>query len=1098
MRQIKLRAIFSLAVATLLGGVGSVASAQATKAKPGEIVVKVPSNLDPATLAKQVNCKVDRPVAYCEGYWVYQVLGRDLQVAEETPKPDVLAAVAALRNMPGVSADPNWMHYPSGYKQGGARAQPRVTRAQQGPGTKITPNDTIYPKQTWHLDMIRMPEAWNIQYGSGNTILVAIIDSGIDSTHPDFKDAAGSSRVVAQQDFSGAGNPGLDSIGHGTHVGGTVAATTNNSIGVTGIAGWNRQGVNVKLINAKVFNTGGASSDTVASAISYSVAQGARVINLSLGSEGPSAAQVEIDAVNSALKANVVVVAAAGNSGLNNDNANTQAWPADITGVIKATAVGPTKSLSSFSNYGGNIRKIAAPGGDDFSAAGTGAIWSTSPLAGSIDFANTTGYSPANGTSMACPHVAGAAALLIAAGVPASGVYQALADGASQAVAARSGIGYTAAYGPGVLDVYSALYPYADPAPTVTVEGGVDRGNSYFGATPISIAVRGVGRIYTSAPPNGLTGLWSLETDLTVTVETVGLKPTVIRTYTGGRGVAGQVDKIEIPVLPTNASRSTSYTGIRVPAPKTDGTYTPVQLSPGQYRIVARLNQRDSKGVVSTLEQVQFITIVEKQLPAGRMMFAMPFKAALATRPVGVTPEAGVLGQSTVFSIARFNPLRSPSDDDYARFRSADLYNLKNAARFGQTDQLDSRVIVFDTTAPTTSIAPIGMGYWLDMDRAGSVNTSLLPYPGQLAGLSPVAENSVGIKAFASGGGWNMIGAPFTYPVDWSVVTVRANDISYSVADAVKAGVISPALIGFGNGDYVYSIAPAGQLQPFSAYWIRVYTDCVITVPGVPASSSRVLSSATMSDGWQVRLVANSAGSVDGQNYIGQRSGAVAGEDLADIPKPPAGASDVYLSLINKGANGKNRALAFDMRSLGSNTVMQEEWVANVQAARPNARVVLSWDGIRTAPRNRRLLLTDVATGAVISMADRSSYVYQSGDAGSTRKFIVKLVPQASGVLAIRNLKTGATGRATGGLTVSFMTNLEADVKGVIETTTGRELRTLMGTTRALSGSETKLQWDGRNKDGAQVPAGPYVVKIIADTADGQHQVVRAMVQILK
>lgn len=1096
MRQIKLRAIFSLAAATLLGVAVPAALAQTPKAKPGEIVVKVPDNMNPATLAAQVNCDVIGPVAYCDHYWVFGVRGRNLQLSEEAPKADLLTAVTALRQVPGVSADPNWMQYILETKRDQKGVKPALSRAQQAPGPRLLPNDSLFSNQKWHMEMIRMPEAWNIQFGDGLPILVSIIDSGIDANHPDFNDSLGVSKVVAQQDFSGASNPGLDTIGHGTHVGGTVAATTNNSTGVVGIAGWNRQGVNVKLINAKVFDQGGASSATVASAINYSVAQGARVINMSLGSVGASAAQVEVDAVNNALKAGVVVVVAAGNSSLDNDNPQTKAWPADIAGVIKVTAIGPTKTLSSYSNYGGNTQKIGAPGGDDFSSAGPGAIWSAGPIAGSIDFPAPGGYYPANGTSMACPHVAGASALLIAAGVPADTVYQALSDGASQAA---DGVN-PKRYGPGVLDVYSALYPYT---PGITLEGGGDRGISYFGSTGISLTINRVDRIYQSGPPAGTTGLWSLESDLSVEVQTVGRTPSIVRSFVGGRGVLGQAGKIEIPPLPAVGTRPSQSTGIRVPARNADGTYSPINLSPGQYRIVARLNLRNTAGIVQTLEQVQFITVVEKQLSAGRTMFAMPFKAGIATRPAGsnLTPEAAVLGQSTVFGLSRYNPIRMPSDDDYARFRSADPFNLKNAARFTSVDQLDSTVVVYDTTAPTVSIAPIGLGYWLDLDRAGTVNTTLLPYPGQIAGVSPVAENSVGIKAYASGGGWNMIGAPFTYPVDWSVVTVRADGVSYSIAEAVKAGIISPALIGFANGDYVYSIAPGGQLEPFNAYWVRVYRDCQLNVPPVPTASiatRSTLSNPGLQGGWQARLIASVGNGVDGQNYFGQRPGAADGEDLTDLPKPPAGASDVYVTLLNKGANGKSRSLAYDMRPLNGNAVTQEEWVATVQSVRPNAKVVLSWDGIRTAPRNARLVLTDVQTGAVIPMASRSSYVYQSGDAGTVHRFVIKMLPQTSGVLAIRNLKTGSTTRAAAGLTVRFNTNLEADTQVSIVTTSGREIRTLASSGRVQPGTEVSLYWDGRGKDGAVVPAGPYVVKVSAKTADGQQQNLQRMVQILK
>ncbi len=1089
MRQIKLRAILSgiLMAAVLLSVAGAASAAQPPKALalPGEIILQVPPGTASATvdaLAATAGCDVIKPLAYSPGVYLIGVKGRQISLTATEPSNAMLVAMAQLRTTPGVTADPNFIRYFTGFSQ----KSPRVTRATAGPGSSITPNDPLYAPQ-WDMTMVRMPEAWNIQFGTAN-VLVGVIDSGVERNHPDLQDASGADRTVDHQAFGG-GTAGIDALGHGTHVAGTIAATTNNGNRVAGVAGWNRSGLNVLIVDVNVDSgagNGSLSSAGIIQGINYCASKPVKVINMSLGGYGTSAA--ERAAVKNAVDTGVAVVCAAGNGTI--DHGVLPGYPADFPGVIKVTAVGFDKKLTFYSDFGftENPQLIAAPGGslDGNSAHDVLSLW---PVNGGALGPGQNGTNAIAGTSMACPHVAGAAVLLSAAGVTGAQMYKALADGAqlpNEPLDARK-------HGPGVLDVYSALLPYSDPPPHMILEGASDRGNSYFSSTPISVSLSGVGKIYASGPPSTVTGRWSLEQDLTVEVQTIGRTPSIVKSFVGGRGVTGQPNRFEIPVLPANAIKATVYSGIRVPAVNSDGSYSPISLSPGQYRIVGKLNLRDKTGIVATEEQVQFITIVEKRLSAGRSMFATPFKAGVFLRPVNspnMTPEAALLGQTTSFAIARYNPLRSLSDDDYARFRSNDPYVLKNASRFDLIDQLDRRITVFDTTNPGVSIAPIGLGYWLDLDREAVLSTVLLPYPTQIPGVSPIAENSVGIQAYASGGGWNMIGAPFTYPVDWSVVTVMVEGVSYSMADAAKAGIISPALIGFANGDYVYSVAPAGQLEPFNGYWVRVFHDCTLLIPPVPgAPTSRAQIGATKgADEWRARFEATIAGDRDrdGQNYFGQLRDANQNEDRYDILQPPSGAGNVYARFV-KTNSGTSRSLAFDMRPLTGTEGNTQEWKAVVTTTRPNATVSVSWPGLQSAPRNAKFVLHDSVTGTTIPMSSQSSYTFKSGAPGSSRNFTISMQKLPSGgVLTMRSLRTVPGGRAAKGWTFGLTTNLDANIKGVVETVTGRPVAVLGSKGRAQAGRESTLTWDGRSSSGSYIPAGTYRVKVYAETADGQ------------
>ncbi|MCL5970450.1 MAG: S8 family peptidase [Patescibacteria group bacterium] len=247
------------------------------------------------------------------------------------------------------------------------------------------PNDPYY-SQMWGLKKIGAEEAWDITKGS-TSIIVAVTDTGIDYNHPDLpKD-----NIIKGKDFVNGDDDPMDDHGHGTHVSGTIGAVTNNGTGVAGI-NWN-----VKIMAIKVLSGQGSGYDSwAAQGIQYAADNGARVVNMSLGgySPCPSSYQSAIDYAKS--KGTLVVVAAGnGNPPGYPVDASTNS-PANCKGVL---AVGATKSddtRASFSNYG-PIVSISAPGFD---------ILSTIPGGN---------YQQMSGTSMATPHVAGAAGLLLSA-----------------------------------------------------------------------------------------------------------------------------------------------------------------------------------------------------------------------------------------------------------------------------------------------------------------------------------------------------------------------------------------------------------------------------------------------------------------------------------------------------------------------------------------------------------------------------------------------------------------------------------------------------------------------------------------------------------
>ncbi|WP_322404334.1 S8 family peptidase [Massilia luteola] len=294
-----------------------------------------------------------------------------------------------------------------------------------------TPTDPSYTQQ-WDLyeatGGINAPAAWDKSTGAG--INVAVIDTGY-RPHADLSgqilqgyDFISTSTVAndgggrdtdasdpgdwAPAGSCGTGVPAADqnSSWHGTHVSGTIAAKTNNGLGVAGIA------YNAKVVPARALGRCGGYTSDIADAIVWASggtvtgvpanANKARVLNLSLGGTGACDTTTQ-SAINSARSRGAVVVVAAGNANTNASNTN----PANCAGVITVAATNRSGGKASYSNYGTNVT-IAAPGGDN----GAGIL---STLNSGTTTPASDSYAAYMGTSMATPHVAGVVALMLSA-----------------------------------------------------------------------------------------------------------------------------------------------------------------------------------------------------------------------------------------------------------------------------------------------------------------------------------------------------------------------------------------------------------------------------------------------------------------------------------------------------------------------------------------------------------------------------------------------------------------------------------------------------------------------------------------------------------
>ena len=208
--------------------------------------------------------------------------------------------------------------------------------------TDVAPNDSLWSQQ-WGPKRVEAPAAWEATRGSAS-VVVAVVDTGVDATHPDLAGA-----VLPGFDFVNNDALAVDDNGHGTAAAGVIAARTNNLVGAAGVC-WNCSIMPVKVLSAE----GWGSTSAIASGILWAVAHGADVINLSLGGTGTTTALA--DAVAYATSQGVIVIAAAGNNG----NA-TRFYPAAYTDVISVAGTDSSDARYDWSNYGSWVQ-FAAPG----------------------------------------------------------------------------------------------------------------------------------------------------------------------------------------------------------------------------------------------------------------------------------------------------------------------------------------------------------------------------------------------------------------------------------------------------------------------------------------------------------------------------------------------------------------------------------------------------------------------------------------------------------------------------------------------------------------------------------------------------------------
>jgi len=343
----------------------------------GQVVVDARDRLTPAQL-QDLNTRYRLSLAY------NSVHAREEQLLVSSVPPGQESAVAArLRKDPLVETAEPLHRYQSVW----------------------TPNDPRFPEQ-WNMKMVGAEHAWGGATGKGVT--VAVIDTGVafeTDAHGcyqarDFKQT----RFARGYDFVNDDEHPNDDHGHGTHVAGTIAESTNNGEGVAGLA------FDARIMPIKVLDSfGGGSSADIADAIRFAADNGADVINMSLGGSMPD--QVMQLACRYAVEKGVLVVCAAGNT-----MGGPVGYPAAFPECMAVSAVTPDGSLAWYSSVGEQVA-VAAPGGSTREREEDGILQNTVVYDYATGERAADDYFAFQGTSMASPHVAAVAALVMSQGI---------------------------------------------------------------------------------------------------------------------------------------------------------------------------------------------------------------------------------------------------------------------------------------------------------------------------------------------------------------------------------------------------------------------------------------------------------------------------------------------------------------------------------------------------------------------------------------------------------------------------------------------------------------------------------------------------------
>ncbi|MEN3000674.1 MAG: carboxypeptidase regulatory-like domain-containing protein, partial [Armatimonadota bacterium] len=325
--------------------------------------------------------------------------------------------------------------------------------------------------------------------------------------------------------------------------------------------------------------------------------------------------------------------------------------------------------------------------------------------------------------------------------------------------------------------------------------------------------------------------------------------------------------------------------------------------------------------------------------------------------------------------------------------------------------------------------------------------------------------------------GWNLIGTPFRFDIDWEQTQVIDPDTNAPISNATAVGkqIIANALWGYAFGNYNVT----RRMRIWEGYWVYAYRDTTLIIP--PSARARSATSRSITSpipsGWTLTLQVQS-GELSDQAYIGVSRSASPGYDVEhDLLKPPpVGRDYVYISIPRLNWGAQSGFYGVDVQA----STRSASWEFTVETTQPGREITLRWPNIHQLPRSVNPVLIDLQTGARRYLRTTGAYTFRSPQGGVSR-FRIEMASSA-GLLRITNVQvTGGRGNQR---TIAFTLTGEASVE-VKVLAGGKIVRQLMHSAGRSAGVQ-QVSWDGRDQQGIALPPGAYTVEIQAVSEDGQ------------